>query len=112
MAAPARDGGEELSDVTRITEIAEAAAERAVQKTLLLIGVDLKNPIEAQQDFSTLRDVARMARTSDFRKDLEHARTSRLWWESVRDKGTLISLGILITAILSALWAGIKGAVK
>jgi hypothetical protein len=101
-----------MTDTVRLKEIAEAAAERTIRKTLLLIGVDVSQPIEAQETFGVLRDVARMARDADFRKDLEHARTSRLLWESVRDKGIMTAVGLLIAGIAAALWAGFKNMLK
>jgi len=81
-------GWGEVSDA-RITEIAEAAAEPAVAKTLLLIGIDVSKPLDAQMTFGVLREVARMAQDPDFRKDIEHTRTWRPFRESVWNKGLL-----------------------
>ena len=36
-------------------EIAEAAAMKAVRRTLLSLGIDPEDPVEAQQDFALLR---------------------------------------------------------
>src|SRR6266852_853401 len=100
-----------MSDA-HITEVAEAAAEQAVSKTLLLIGMDVSKPLEAQMTFGVLREVARMAQDPEFRKDLEHTRTWRLLWESVRNKGVMTAVGIFIAGAAAALWVGFKNMLK
>jgi hypothetical protein len=108
-AAPGREG---VTDA-HIADIAETAAERAVQKTFLLIGIDLSNPIEAQHIFATLHDVAKMAHDAEFRRDLEHMRSWRKFWESVRDKGLMAVIGLLVTAVVAgALWIGFRNMMK
>jgi hypothetical protein len=95
-----------------IADIAEAAAERAVQKTFLLIGIDLTDPIGAQHTFATLHDVARMAHDEEFRRDLEHIRAWRKLWENVRDKSLMAVIGLVVTAVAGALWVGFRNMVK
>jgi hypothetical protein len=53
---------------------AEEAATRAVNKTLLLIGIDSANPLAAQRDFATLREVVKIVSDLEYRKDWEHVR--------------------------------------
>ena len=43
------------SDVSLLQRVAEEAAERAVKKTFLVMGVDPENPMESQADFVFLR---------------------------------------------------------
>lgn len=62
----------------------------AVEQTLLTLGVDAKNPLTVQQDMHFVRELRSAS-------------------ESVRSKGLLVVVGILITAALGALWVGIKG---
>lgn len=92
----------------RIAAIAEAAAERAVWKTLIAIGINPADPIKAQQDFAIMREVGELARNSEFRKDLEHTRRWRLAVESVTTKGMGAAIVVLVGGTLGALWAGIK----
>jgi hypothetical protein len=101
-----------MTEMEKVTAAAEAAAERAVQKMLLLIGIDISKPVEAQETFSTLRDVARTARDPEFRHDLEHLRSWRRFWEKVCDKGALAAVGILVAAACAALWAGFRDMLK
>jgi hypothetical protein len=42
-----------------IEAIADRAAEKAVRDTLMLIGIDIKDPIAAQKQFAVLRELAK-----------------------------------------------------
>lgn len=90
----------------RIVDIAEAAAERAMHKTLLLIGIDLTDPIGAQRTFATLHEVARMVHDEEFRADLEHMRWWRKTIESMRDKGMVAIVGVVVTTVAAMMWLG------
>jgi hypothetical protein len=98
-----------MTTLTRaeVEDIAEAAAKAAVRETLLLIGVDLSDPLATQRDFAVMREVGRHAMDSDFRKDLEFAREWRLGMQSLRSTGVRTAIGLLVTAIASAIWLGI-----
>lgn len=72
-----------------ITEVAEKASERTVQRTLQGLGVDVTQPLETQRDFAYLRQL----------------RASSV---EVGRKGLLTMVGLIIAAVLAALWTGIK----
>ena len=100
----------ELSDaqIRRLSEIAEAAAERAVHKTLTAIGIDVADPIAAQRDFAMMREIGGFATSADFRKDLEHCRRWRLTMEKMQEKGFLTLIGLMVTGAGAALWLGFR----
>ncbi len=64
----------------------------AVQETLITLGMDASDPISLQQDMHFVRE---MRQTS----------------EKLRSKSLLVLTGLLITALLGAVWLGIKASV-
>ena len=74
---------------TEVERVAKLAAEAAVQGTLRTLGVDVGDPIQAQKDFQWLR---------------EH----RVLGEAILRRGVLTVVGIGVSAIAFALWAGFK----
>ena len=68
--------------------IAHQAADRAVEKTFAILGVDIKNPREIE----------------DFRKDLRLANYMRRWLE----KGIMATAGVIVVAACAALVIGIQ----
>lgn len=63
------------------------AADEAVKKVFAILGVDVDVPKEVEQFRENLRFGASMRRAAD--------------------KGMLTIIGVLVTAMLAALWAGI-----
>jgi hypothetical protein len=86
----------------------EKAAERAVRATLLTIGVDVSNPLQAQRDFAVMREVGRLAMDAEFRKDLEHTRRWRLAMEAAQSKGFLAVVGLIVTGAATAFFIGLQ----
>jgi hypothetical protein len=116
-------------DVEDISErAAERASTKAVALTLLTIGVDVSKPLEAQRDFSVLREVGRIAMDPEFRKDLESARKwrrelerddgaaddiafarrRRKVAEALWSRGALTLLGLVVTGAVGALVVGVQ----
>jgi hypothetical protein len=62
----------------------------AVIQTLTELGIDVKNPLEMQRDFS-------------------HLRAWRESTEEVKRKGFLTLVGILVTGVAGAVWVAMKG---
>jgi hypothetical protein len=65
----------------------------AVQETLVTMGMDAGHPLKLQQDMAFLRDL----RSAN---------------ESLRRRGMLVALGIVVTGLTGALWLGIKAALS
>ena len=70
-------------------EEARALICEAVRETFLMLGVKVDDPIEVQKDF-------------------QHLREWRSTTESIKSKGLLTVMGILVSGMLAALWVGIK----
>jgi hypothetical protein len=70
-------------------EIADAAAEGAVRKFVLLIGYDPDKPAELQ-------------------KDLAHLQRWRIATDTIKTQGLKTAAGIIVTAILGALAVAFK----
>lgn len=88
MSENNRPGPEQqLQNLT--TEEASALIREAVRETFLMLGVKVDDPIEVQKDF-------------------QHLREWRNTTESIKSKGLLTVMGILVSGMLAALWVGIK----
>lgn len=99
-----------MTAADRIEEL-KAIARATVHETLTTLGIDASDPLQAQQDFGTMRDLVKLARDPEYRKDWEHARKWRLAIESATSKGFLAVVGIIVSGAAGALWLGIKAAV-
>ncbi len=64
-----------------------------VEDIFLILGIDASTPLTVQQDMHFIREL----RTAS---------------ETVRSRGLLVLVGILITAAAGALWLGIRGAIS
>lgn len=75
-----------------IEDVAERAAERAVQKMMLQMGMNVSSAddiIEAQRDNSYLRSL-------------------RIGSEKLRSHGMVVAVGAIITALMSLLYVGFQ----
>ena len=79
-----------------MTDIADQAAHKAVRETLLTLGIDASDPIEAQRDMATLRELRDLTNSDEFKKDLLHLRRWRRTMDNVEAKGLIAGLGMLI----------------
>jgi len=101
-----------MTDTVEMHMIAEAAAKAAVEETLIKLGIDVSNPIKAQQDFMVLREVGKLVMDSEFRKDMEHLRAWRMAINDVKSKGIVTLVGILVTGSVALIVAGFRGWIK
>jgi len=91
------NGPDRRSEDTHVRNIAEEAATRAVEKTapvvvestLLSLGIDPKNPIEAQKDSAFVRQTRKRCETAS-------------------NKAIVTMIGLLVLGGAGAIWAGIK----
>ena len=75
--------------------LADEAAHRAVAETLLTLGIDTHDPLEAQRDMATLRELREMIDSEDFQADLLHLRRWRKTFDSIEKKGFMAALGFI-----------------
>ena len=96
-------------DDMNIQLIAEVVAKATVEQTLTTLGIDVNNPIKAQQDFMILREVGKLVMDSEFRKDMDHLRAWRLAIKDVKSTSFVTLIGIISTGIIALILADIKG---
>lgn len=96
-------------DDPRISEAFDQCATKAVERTLLALGVDAHRPLEAQKDMATLRELRDMLADGEFQQDLVHLRKTRQALESIQSKGLLAILGLAGTAALALAAAALSG---
>ena len=68
---------------------ARALIREAVRETFLMLGVKVDDPIEVQKDF-------------------QHLREWRTTTASIKSKGLMTLMGILVSGLVAAAWVGIK----
>lgn len=95
-------------NTSEIRAVAHEAATAAVRSTLLELGIDVDDPIAAQEDFAVLREVGKLVRDPEFRKDIEHTRAWRMALNEVKSKGIATAAGVVVTGGLAMLWLGFK----
>lgn len=79
-----------------IEHIAERAASRAVRETLMMFGIDTADPIKAQEQFATLRQLAN-ARTVENLEFVERIRNAS---DRISDTSWRTVIRVVVTAAL------------
>lgn len=99
----------EMDDRARavLEQIATRAATQAVRDTLLTLGVDPANPLNAQKDFAALSEIRTLFESREFQEDLSHLRKWRGAVDSVQTKGTMTAVGILVSGLIGMLVLGV-----
>jgi hypothetical protein len=92
-------------DVALLRDIAESAAEKAVAKTFVAMGLDPNEPLKAQRDFNFLRD---LVHDKELTADMVYLRRSRKRSEGILGKIIITAVGLGVVGALHALWQGLK----
>ena len=95
-------------DTALLRDLAEAAAEKAVKKTLEAMGLNTKDPIRSQEDFAIMRYVGEKVRDPQFKDDLAWLRRSRLRGEGMIGKALITVVGLSVAGAVNAIWNGIR----
>lgn len=93
---------------TIMNQIAEEAAEKAVQKAMLTLGIDATDPLGAQQDMVAVREMREMISDPEFRRDMQHLRRWRRTMDSVEKKGVVAFFSFIVLGGIALLIAGVK----
>ena len=75
-----------------INDVAEEAANKTVERTMVSFGLDVQNPLEVQADFKFVRDM-------------------RNTWASAKSRSWFVALGLMVTGACSFLWAAVKASI-
>lgn len=87
---------------------AKAIAEQAVEGVLVRLGIDTKNPLQAQADFQKLRTMRKLFEDEEFQADLQFMRRWRKGADKVADTGIRTIVRVLAVGFLGLLLAGTK----
>lgn len=99
-------------DTALLRDLAEAAAEKAVHKCMIAMGLDPGDPIKAQNDFGIMRHVGEKMRDPAFKADLDWARRARLRSEGIFGKIIITVAGLSAVGAMHAIWSGLKALVS
>jgi hypothetical protein len=93
------------ADVALFKDVAEAAAEKAVNKAFVAMGLDPSQPLVSQQSFAVLRQIAV---DEAARADFIWLRRTRLRAEGIVGKALAGAVGVGVLGAAHAFWTGIK----
>lgn len=93
---------------TVIKEVAEQAAQATLTASLIRLGIDPEDPIEAQKDMAALREFRDLLSDPEWQKDLSHIRKWRLTMENVERKGVASGVMLIVMATGSVIFYGVK----
>ena len=90
-----------------IRSIADESARTAVNQTLITLGINPANPIEAQKDFATIREVRLLLQDREIHKDLAYVREFRSTMDTVKTKGVVTALKFIVVGAVALAVAGV-----
>lgn len=90
-------------------QVARVAADEAVRKTFVMLGIDHSRPFDVQKDMASLRELREMIESEEFRKDMVHLRRWRKTVDSIENKGILAIVSLLIAGGVAALAFAFRG---
>lgn len=93
-------------DLHSVPDIARKAATEAVQQTLLTLGVDTTNPLQAQATFVALKNLVHTFASEEMQADLAHLRAWRQTTTSLKSKSMMTIVGAVTAGILALVWTG------
>lgn len=99
-------------DVAILKDVSEAAAEKAVKKCFVAMGLDPEDPIKAQKDFGIMRYVGEKVRDPEFEGDLAWLRRARKHSDGMIGKVLLTAIGLGVVGAAQALWTGLSSLLR
>lgn len=99
-----------MNETTRVfvKAIADEIAKNAVNETLLRLGLDPTNALEAQKDMAALREMRALLDSCEFRQDLLHLRKWRKSTEAIEGKGYAAAISMMAIGGIAAVAYAIK----
>lgn len=94
--------------VAMLKKVAEESAKRTMEDSLKLVGIDITNPIQAQQEFALLRKLSAAADDEDQIADRLWVRKQRLRSEGLSGKIWTAAIGVGVLNFFWLLGTGIK----
>lgn len=93
--------------IAQVTRVAEETAAKAVQSTLLTLGVDISDPIKAQSTFAAVRQMVHVFADPSFQADLAHLREMRQTVGEIKATGRRAFVNTGVSAIVGIMLAGV-----
>lgn len=91
-----------------IVQATEQAADKAVARMLVALGIDASNPLEMQKDLASLRELRRVMDGDEYIKDQLHLREWRLTMERVQGKGFMAAIGLTVVGAAVLIFTALK----
>jgi len=83
----------ELEDRQAPTMNMQDVVRTAVHETMITLGIDASSPLDVQKDLAFLRDMRQAT-------------------DTIRTRGILVLVGILVAGIAAAAWVGMKAGIN
>lgn len=93
-------------DIALLKQVAEEAADRAIQRTFTAMGIDFNDPISSQRDFAILRGFSEKVLEDEALADLAWVRLTRQRMSGIVGKGFLTAVAIAVVGAAHTLYAG------
>lgn len=94
-------------DVALLKQVAEEAARKAVHDTFLVMGLEIDDPIQSQQDFVALRAIAKRIDDPECQADDQWVRNTRRLMTGIFGKAILTAVGLAVVGAAHTIWLGI-----
>ncbi len=91
-----------------IEKLIKSSIDNAIQENFTRLGIDTRDPFQAQRDFQALRELREMFSDKELAADLIHLRKWRMAMNSVRSKSLLTSVGMILTGVSALFLVGLK----
>lgn len=79
------------------------SVEEAVKRTLLTFGIDVGDPIAAQEQAAAMRSAVKLMADPEFQKDLAAVRAWRETQDTAKKAGLVALIGAAMTLLIAAL---------
>ncbi len=98
--------------VAMLKKVAEESAKKTMEDSLKLVGIDITDPIRAQEDFALLRKLSALADDEDTIADRLWVRKTRKRKEGLPGKIETVLIGAMILNGCYVVWLGLKAVLK
>lgn len=93
-------------DIALLKQVADEAAERAVERMFTAMGLNYHDPLQSQRDFAILRDLSDKVIDDEYRDDMSWVRKTRTRMSGMLGKAILTAVGIAVLGAAHTLYAG------
>lgn len=99
-------------DVALLKQVADEAAKKAVHDAFLMMGLELEDPLQSQQNFVVLRELVKRAEDPETDADAQWVRKTRMRMDGMFGKALLTIIGLALVGAANTLWLGIRATIR